>query len=488
MRMFPISISTQLVIILVAGLLMMSCFGVTIQFYDRGKILYRTGVIQAAQHFTSIIHLFEILPSEDRIKISSAMETPIRYIRFPGSDEIIEESKHDHFGNAGHLHHLLNLYLGEDRQIRVWAINVGFNEELYIQKKEIGTKQSPTLENIKKLRAEHQRHELDEARGFFPHGLSYVAQVRLKDDSWIEFHNHLPDEWFSWPTGPLAAIVVWFLLVSAVSLWAVHRVTRHLLVLSDAADELSPDFQKKPLPVKGPKEVQRVIQVFNEMQSRLSRFLQERTHLLAALSHDLKTPITRLRLWTEMHENKNHREKLLKDLREMEEMAAMALDYIRGMERMEPFDLVDLSAMLDLLIEEFSELGKQVEVIHGSLPPTLVMPQSLKRCLANFIHNAITYGEVAKVTSHVEKKEIILTISDQGPGIPENEIERIFEPFVRLEKSRNRNTGGTGLGLGIARNIIQAHEGEIRLRNRSAGGLEVLLKLPIKKRNRHYTK
>jgi signal transduction histidine kinase len=214
------------------------------------------------------------------------------------------------------------------------------------------------------------------------------------------------------------------------------------------------------------------------MQKRLVRFIDERTRLLAAMSHDLKTPLTRMRLRAEMLEDANLREKFETDLVEMEAMVTQTLEFMRGLSHREPAQLVDITGLLESLQADNEAMGRTVTIDGRASRPWRGSPQLLKRCLSNLIDNAVLYGKSAEIRVQAEPDRLTLRVHDRGPGIPENEIERVFEPFHRLEGSRSRETGGTGLGLSIARNIAQMHGGDVRLRNLEEGGLEAILTLP----------
>jgi signal transduction histidine kinase len=198
------------------------------------------------------------------------------------------------------------------------------------------------------------------------------------------------------------------------------------------------------------------------------------------MSHDLKTPITRLRLRAELLDNPELRAKFEKDLAEMESMVSATLDFMRGVESREPRQPVDVMALLESLQADSAEMNRRVTIEGAAGEPYRGLAQALKRCLANLIDNAVRYGKSAKVMVEDLPTMLTIRVRDEGPGIPEGELERVFEPFQRLEGSRSRDTGGTGLGLGIARNIARAHGGDIVLRNVSAppGGLEAVLTLP----------
>ena len=213
------------------------------------------------------------------------------------------------------------------------------------------------------------------------------------------------------------------------------------------------------------------------MQQRLSRFIADRTRVLTAMSHDLKTPITRLRLRTEMLEDEALRAKFAKDLEEMEAMVAQTLDFMRDASAQEALQRVDAMALLESLQTDYQDTGNRVEIEGSIARPYTGRPLALRRCLTNLVDNAIRYGGGATIKVEDAAEGLTIRVLDDGPGIPEQELEQAFEPFFRGDASRSRETGGTGLGLGIARNIARAHGGDLTLRNRPEGGLEATLTL-----------
>jgi signal transduction histidine kinase len=196
------------------------------------------------------------------------------------------------------------------------------------------------------------------------------------------------------------------------------------------------------------------------------------------MSHDLKTPITRLRLRAELLDDAELRAKFVNDLEEMEAMVGSALDFMRGVDQQAPAQPVDVMALLESLQADAREIGSDVAIEGAVEAPYRGHAQTLKRCIGNLIDNAVKYGKRATLVVADTPAELTITVRDEGPGIPEAELERVFEPFYRLDASRNRATGGSGLGLTIARNIARAHGGETVLRNRAGGGLDAVLTLP----------
>jgi len=313
-----------------------------------------------------------------------------------------------------------------------------------------------------------------------PGGAFFVVQVALRDGSLVTFDSYLPPQDAAMPLRLAATLLVLLGSVIALSLIAVRWVTRPLSALATAAEKLGEDINRAPLLAGGPAEVQRAAKAFNTMQQRLSRFIADRTRMLTAMSHDLKTPLTRLRLRSEMLEDETLRAKFAKDVEEMESMVAQTLDFMRDARTDEPVQPVDVMALLESLQTDYQDTGHTVEIAGGAARPLPGRPQALRRCLTNLLDNAIRYGRRARIEVQDGQARITIRVLDEGPGIPQEELERAFEPFFRGEASRSRETGGTGLGLGIARNIARAHGGELILRNRSAGGLEAELSLPRK--------
>ncbi|MGA7825922.1 MAG: ATP-binding protein, partial [Steroidobacteraceae bacterium] len=228
---------------------------------------------------------------------------------------------------------------------------------------------------------------------------------------------------------------------------------------------------------RGARELRDAAHAFNTMQDRLRRYLDSRSRVLAAMSHDLKTPLTRLRLQVETLEDPALQERIGRQLDEMESMVHQALALFRGLDDGEAAAPLDVNALLARVQEQFTEMGADVTVSGRALQPLVGKAQALKRCLTNLIANAVNFGTRARLL--VEDGAVLtIRVRDAGPGIPADQLERVFEPFYRLESSRNRDSGGTGLGLSIARDIAEAHGGSLALANLPQGGLEATLTLP----------
>ncbi len=304
------------------------------------------------------------------------------------------------------------------------------------------------------------------------------TEVQLRDGLWARFDTELPAAPQALPWRLALTLAVLLASVLALSYVAVRWVVRPLQQLTQAAQALGQDLNRPPLPEDGPREVQQAARAFNTMQQRLAAFIDERTRMLAALSHDLKTPLTRMRLRADLLDDDEQRLRFESDLKEMEAMVTQTLEFMRGLGGNEPRQPVDMMALLAALQADHQAMGRSVLIEGRTTRPCIGVASLLRRALGNLVDNAVLYGNRATVRVEETPEALVLRIQDDGPGIPEAELERVFEPFYRLEASRSRATGGTGLGLGIARNIARTHGGDVVLRNRPEGGLEAQLSLP----------
>lgn len=268
-------------------------------------------------------------------------------------------------------------------------------------------------------------------------------------------------------------------IILVIALYVMARsITRPLSNLVSAAESLGRNVRQPKLEEKGARELRDAARAFNTMQDRLQRYLDSRTRVLAAMSHDLKTPLTRLRLQVETAlEDPAIQVRFSKELDEMESMVRGALALFRGLDDDETSIPIDINALVATLQTEFTEMGANVTVEGKATQPFTGKPQALKRCLTNLVANAVKFGVRARIVVE-DDAALVIRIRDEGPGIPPEELEKVFEPFYRVESSRNRDTGGTGLGLSIARDVAQAHGGSLVAQNLAAGGLEALLVLP----------
>lgn len=305
-----------------------------------------------------------------------------------------------------------------------------------------------------------------------------LVSMQLDDGSWVDVtatRNIEPRTGFA-----LIALTttVMVLGVLAVAAFFINQLTRSLRSLAIAARQLDPNAGATPVAVAGPSEVKALTVAFNEMQQRVKRLVDERTQTLAAISHDLKTPITRMRLRSEEISDRDLVRSIAADLTDMEAMLNSTLAFLRGDQVGEEKRPIDLGSLLETTTTDLTDLGHNVTLLETASVVVRGRHLALKRAFSNLIENAVKYGGLARVTLRNEPEGAIVQIDDDGPGIPDSEKEPVLLPFYRIDTSRNKETGGVGLGLTVAHSVIQSHDGKLTLTNRTKGGLSVLVTLP----------
>ncbi len=309
-----------------------------------------------------------------------------------------------------------------------------------------------------------------------------IASLQLADGSPLTIRlplPHLPSATTPWaPERALAALAALVAGVTLLAWIAVRLATRPLTRLAAAAQAIGEDPNRPALDVAGPDEVARATAAFNRMQQRIREHVGERTRILAAISHDLQTPITRLRLRAEMIEDEALRARVQSDLDAMQALAREGLDFARSLDITAPLHAVDLNGLIEALCDDARDMGWTVG--HSGLAPTPchAQPVALRRALWNLIENGVKFGEHVEIALEERPNGFEIRVRDHGPGIPDAECEKVFEPFYRTESSRNRETGGTGLGLAIARNLLRAQGGDVVLESAPGGGSMAIVSLP----------
>ncbi|UZN52061.1 HAMP domain-containing protein [Cupriavidus cauae] len=277
----------------------------------------------------------------------------------------------------------------------------------------------------------------------------------------------------------LPYVLILQLLLLILCCWfAVRLAIRPLVALGDAADALDPNTQSAPLDESGPTELARAARAFNAMRGRIARFVEERVQILAAISHDLQTPITRMKLRAEMADDSDEKRKMLNDLSEIQTLVQEGLAYARSAHGDgEKASRVDLGSFVESLAYDYQDTGKDVTVLQNAGGAIVTRPHALRRVLTNLIDNAIKFGGSAELRVRRDRDVVAIEVLDRGSGIPDDQLEAVLKPFVRLEQSRSRETGGTGLGLAIAHELTTAIGGTLTLRNREGGGLAAEVRL-----------
>lgn len=360
---------------------------------------------------------------------------------------------------------------------------------------------STTLALALSALSEQLAAQLRDARVYAPLGGGDGGAVA--EAGWLEFSSHRHWRARTTPFGLLMGGVTAVGLAVALLLWLTGRLVHPLEALAAQATRPDDRLHPRPLPEDGPEEVAAIARAFNRTRGVLRDMMEGRTHLLAAISHDLRTPATRLRLRAEYVEDETLRAKMMADIDEMAAMVTATLEFLSDDVLREDVEVVAFASLLQSLCDDYADTGSPVSyqeppplqftavrTIFGGGGPTpdrfdqprplrlSGRPSSLRRAFANLIDNALKYGGRAYVSVDADSAEIIVDVCDDGPGIPDSELQNVFKPFVRLEGSRNRKTGGSGLGLSIVKSIIEAHQGRIELSNRPDGGLRVRVTLP----------
>lgn len=466
MHILPRSLFGRLVLLLSVGLILAQLLSAFILLRDRGQLLYESIRDNLIVRTAGIVRLLDSLPVRDRQQLLPLLTSQDLHIFLSDQPVTIPEPDRDSVFALELFRSQLLKQLPQDT-----AVSISI--------------EGPITEQ--RLPPMHRRHMMGGGRMQGPwaymHGLQAMArffhiQVQLRDGSWVRFERGLSEQLFDWPVQLLVVLGVLLASVILVSLIGVRSLIRPLRDLRLAAEGLGKDIRQPPLPETGPTEVRETARAFNTMQSRLKSYIDDRAGILAAVSHDLKTPLTRIRLRIELMEDEELREKTEKDLAEMESMVSATLEFMRGSETTEPNQRLDLMALLESIQQNASEAGGRVFLKEQPIAPYDGKPLALKRCIVNLVENALRYGGQADISLEESENSLVICICDKGPGIPAESLQRVFDPFFRLENSRAQHTGGTGLGLGIARNIARAHGGDIELRNRTGGGLCARLILP----------
>lgn len=311
------------------------------------------------------------------------------------------------------------------------------------------------------------------------HGPRWLTlSIQLADGSWLNAFADRP------PIPPLGHAFLASFLISATAIGLVGALgvrwaSGPIRQLASAADRLGRGESFDPLPESGPEETRHANIAFNRMRERLERYVRDRTAMLAAIAHDLRTPITSLRLRAEFIEDEEIKARVLETLAEMQAMAEAVLAFARGDAESEPTRATDVTALAESVVEDVAASGRDATFVESPAVTLKCRPFALKRALTNLIDNAAFYGTRAQVKVEAAGEEVRFIIDDEGPGIASADLERVFDPFVRLEGSRSRETGGAGLGLAIARSVFRSHGGDVTLQNRTEGGLRAVASLPI---------
>ncbi|WP_255010994.1 ATP-binding protein [Roseovarius sp. M141] len=455
-RLFPQSLGAQLLAMLLLALAVTQGLGLLLLTDERNRAVRAALGLEAAGRAANVVLLLDDAPADLRPSILRAADSPL--VRFEVGSE--PEAPQDS-ADADIVLVQIRRILGEpEREVRADVRALKVNP-------------MPMPDGMpESMRPMHNAMMAGQTDP-----IEMTLSIRLAGGDWLNVRTMFHRPGLQLTPQALLPLLLMAVAVALVAWWTARRVVGPMRALAIGADRLGRGLDTEPLPMRGPSEVRETTQAFNRMKDRLTRFVNERTQMLAALSHDLRSPLTAMRLRIEMLDETEDSIRLKALVEEMQAMVDATLEFARGVARAEPPTEVDLAALLGDLVGD-------VGADRASLAPSeplfaIIRPQALNRALRNLIDNAVRYGGAANVTLTQEPMTAVITIADKGPGLPDDQLEAVFEPFVRLESSRNRDTGGVGLGLAIARTIIQAHGGSVILCNLPEGGLETVVRLPI---------
>jgi signal transduction histidine kinase len=297
-------------------------------------------------------------------------------------------------------------------------------------------------------------------------------------DSWLNarFVTPRPDPWLSYRL--IGATLLLYLIVLGATLFIATRLARPLRDLTEAAERFGGREPPPAVEPRGPDDLRQAIEAFNAMNGRLVALLDEKDRMLGAIGHDLRTPLASLRIRAESVEDETERGRMIATIGEMSAMLEDILVLARSGRAREEARATDVAALADAIAEEYAEFGKPAAFLDSGRQVAKVQPNLLRRAIRNLVDNAIKYGGSAEIAVRRDGERLVVEVSDHGPGLAQDEVARVLEPFYRVEGSRNRDTGGAGLGLAIARAVAESHGGTLALRNREGGGLVASILLP----------
>lgn len=306
----------------------------------------------------------------------------------------------------------------------------------------------------------------------------FQLAVHRPDGHWLIVQPKPSLKLTPWQQSTLTWLVLSTLALSPIAYLFARRLASPIAQFAAASERLGRDPHAPPLIIHGPAEISVAVRAFNDMQQRLARYVDDRTAMIGAVAHDLRTPLTRLRFRAEAAPDELQA-KMAADIEEMEAMISGVMAFVRDASQPAARTRLELSSLLESLADEMSETGQDVVVDQADRIVIDGDPLALRRLFNNLLGNAIKFGRQARVRVFTDERNAVVEIDDQGPGLPKSELEQVFEPFYRRESSRSRETGGIGLGLAVVRSVARAHGGDVSLENRTSGGLTARVRLPL---------
>ncbi len=461
-RLLPRTLFGQILCVLLGGLLLANALGLWLVVEDRVRLSRQMRSDYAATRLAESVALVDETPAAGRDRLLRMLESPSTRLS-------LEEPWYDDAKAVPDDFDAFAQRVGERLGTRFEHQVVRREQDMLTPRSDMHPMRPPPPPPPKLARLLPA-----------PPVIDVSTQARLSDGSVLTFRYSPPPPPVDRPLRIIVGLLLVALAVSLLSIWVVRRLTRPLAMFARAADGLARDLDQAPLDTGGPREVAGAAHAFNRMQGALRALIQTRAQALAGVSHDLRLPITRVRLRLEQLPDSPVREAIERDLAEMETLIDDTLAFLRAGDSSESAAPTRLDALVDGVADDIAALGADIEVSGSLAQPVVLRPALTRRALANLMDNARRYGGGrVRVTLSSTDGEARIDIDDDGPGIPEAELEHVFEPYVRLEASRARHTGGSGLGLAISRAVIRAQGGEVTLSRRAEGGLRARVALPL---------
>ena len=455
MRLAPRSLAGQLTLLLLLALAAAQGIAVALFAWERIEALRHAHRDDAVQRTATVARLLAGTPPALHESVIAAASTELARFSLTGEPVVDETGPGERAAAiAGDLSAALGAHATQVRVAPLWTRHMDDDDDW-----------------------DHDHDDDDRGHGHWEPDW-FTASVALGGGRWLNVAVGPPPGAPAWGVAFVAVFLLSALGIAAVAVVMGRRIAKPMRRLAAAAGRLGRGEAVENLSEAGPAETRETVRAFNLMRERLDRYVHDRTAMLAAVSHDLKTPITSLRLHAEFVEDEETRARILAALDEMQRMTEDALAFIREDMQREETRTVDLHALVDSVAADLAELGHDIAVADTGRILVACRASALRRALRNLLENAAAYGGRAAARIERDDAEVRIVVEDEGPGIPERDLERVFEPFVRLETSRSRETGGSGLGLAIARSIVRGHGGDIRLENRADGGLRATVALP----------
>jgi signal transduction histidine kinase len=476
-RLLPATMVSRTTLVLLSGLIISNLVGLMIYTGERNVTLNTVTGEDIAERIAAVARTVSSLPEERRDGFVCD-QSGARFVILLTPNPLIGEGRNQN----EQVFSILDDLLGQPGPRRLRLDNIGRDgspENLEAFSQTMSQCASPMGGPMMGMGSSMDMgaNMLRMVQGWSESGFLQVA-YQLDNGDWLNFLTTPSPASRVWNPRFLLAFLVVTLIVTSLSVWAVRRSTRPLALFARASERLGRDMNAPDMPEDGPREVNLAARAFNDMQKRLRKTISDRTQMLAAVSHDLRTPVTRLRLRAEFIEDEEQREKMLNDLAQMEAMISATLSFSQLDSSDEQLKKLDLAGLVQSVVDDAAELGRKVTYDGPARVSYWGRLLALRRVFDNLVDNAIKYGGQAEVKLVETGSTIKITITDHGPGIPQGEIEKVFDPFYRIETSRSRETGGVGLGLAVVRSIVRGHGGEVALENPKSGGLCVTVTLP----------